>query len=488
MITESPVAKYVTCRPIETDAAGDKAFDFARACLSECLSTHEDCKTQEPVLLPSRVMDIGTEQGCQRCKLHETDPHGEIGSYAALSYCWGGPQAFFASTTSLERLKSGFLLANLPQTIKDAVEVTRKLGLRYLWVDALCILQDCDADKAVQIERMGSIYKNATVTIAASISNSVTEGFLRTPRQEIRTTSPFQLQMDDGSTAEIHISLPWMPTLNNPLDKRGWAFQEGFLSPRLLRYTDLEFIWTCQKTPFKTISGGKMYKSFGLDQQRLPTRRSDYASPGANSRRAVRANPSKWKYLVTEYTSGKLTYSEDRIPALAGIVAELKNAWNDEYLHGLWKSCIIPLLAWISMSRDSRRSSRAPSWSWLSLNTEIRYYDIEKEDAISLPMDPGKPEMISLHCKMHKKNWLDKKITVFLSLDDGSLDDERKNEKLSYLLLGVNEKRTSRTISHIGILVTEVEPGLYRRVGFFVTPFAKCEVWENCERTNILLE
>ncbi len=132
------------------------------------------------------------EQDFRMVKLHETNPDGELGSYAALSYCWGSHQSFVASTKSLERLKSGFPIENLPPTIKDAVEVTRKLGLRYLRVDALCILQDCKKDKTFQIERMGSIYKNATVTIAASMASSVTNGFLRTPRQAMKIY-PFQL-------------------------------------------------------------------------------------------------------------------------------------------------------------------------------------------------------------------------------------------------------------------------------------------------------
>ncbi len=171
--------------------------------------------------------------------------------------------------------------------------------------------------------------------------------------------------MDDGSRVEIQLSRLWCQGYRDPLDERGWAFQERVLSPRLLQYSDPELVWTCQTTPFKLTNGGG--RSLGGKQRdaRLPARIFDDMSSGKVSSTTVRDSLEMWKFLVQEFTKGRLTYSEDRIPAFAGIVAELKNVWNDDYILGLWKSCIIPLLAWVSNSRDDRKSSRAPSWSWL---------------------------------------------------------------------------------------------------------------------------
>jgi len=106
--------------------------------------------------------------------------------YATLSYCWGQTSQFKATKANIEDLYRGFRLDNLSQTVRDAVEVTRSLGLPYLWVDALCIIQDDEDDKSREIELMATIYKNAAVTIAALSASGTTEGFLRVPRQGSR--------------------------------------------------------------------------------------------------------------------------------------------------------------------------------------------------------------------------------------------------------------------------------------------------------------
>ena len=127
--------------------------------------------------------------------LFETNaPTDRTAGYATLSYCWGGVPQFSATRANIGELINGFSLNRLSQTVKDAVEVTRSLGLRYLWVDALCIVQDDPLDKDHEIERMGSIYMSAAVTIAALSATATTEGFLRIPRQSPRSCDiPFPL-------------------------------------------------------------------------------------------------------------------------------------------------------------------------------------------------------------------------------------------------------------------------------------------------------
>ncbi len=121
--------------------------------------------------------------------------------------------------------------------------------------------------------------------------------------------------------------------------------------------------------------------------------------------------------------------------------------------------------------------------SWLSLNTKILYWDITHEDAIVSPMNPEKQGTIFLNCKMCENHRIEKK-TGFIVI----LDDMRTEEKLSYLLLGMKKSKDSGDTTYIGIIVTEVDPSLYRRVGCFVAPTAASEVWNVCERTKILLE
>jgi len=121
------------------------------------------------------VLDVGTHDSLIR--LHQSQKN-EKAQYATLSYCWGSGVQQLTTTTSNLRDHMLALPCGLPKTISDAVEVCRKVGIRYLWVDALCIIQDDESDKLDQIAKMGSIYKNSTVTIVAASTENVTDGFL----------------------------------------------------------------------------------------------------------------------------------------------------------------------------------------------------------------------------------------------------------------------------------------------------------------------
>jgi hypothetical protein len=112
----------------------------------------------------------------------------------------GRPQAVVATTKTLMTLVNGLNVRCLGQTIQDAVQVTKAMGTRYLWVDALCILQDSPSDKASEIGKIGSIYKNCTYTIAASSAPTSSSGFLYT---ESRPNQPAQVKC-----FHIQISLP----------------------------------------------------------------------------------------------------------------------------------------------------------------------------------------------------------------------------------------------------------------------------------------
>lgn len=176
------------------------------------------------------------------------------GTYSALSYCWGGDQPVLAKTASLDILKSGIAIIALPQTIKDAIEITQRLNIRFLWVDALCIIQDCAKDKSVEIQKMGSIYKNATITIVASFASSVMDGFLRNTRKPPPEPSYYQFPMPDGTSERISISARHFLTPQSFLDRRGWTYQERILSPPLLQFSEKELLWSCQTEPHQTIT------------------------------------------------------------------------------------------------------------------------------------------------------------------------------------------------------------------------------------------
>lgn len=165
-------------RPTVRDVASSHSFFQAREWLDNCFHKHPACKVLQSSCMPKRLIDVGQIGKRSLVKLCT----GFIISvhYAALSYCWGRTNKSTVVTTSrnLATFEMGILESSLPQTLRDAIRVTRELGIRYLWIDSLCILQDSMDDKLSQIGKMQEIYQSAHVTIAAAGAINCTEGFL----------------------------------------------------------------------------------------------------------------------------------------------------------------------------------------------------------------------------------------------------------------------------------------------------------------------
>jgi len=192
--------------------------------LDDCLENHARCPNRMQRLLPTRVLDLRPTGQNESVKLYVSG-NDEQGEYAALSYCWGGAQTFTTTKMTLNDRIHGIFLSGVAQTIQDAILATRALGIRYLWVDALCIVQDDFKDKVREIAAMGAIFRNALVTIAATSSSNVHEGFLsaRSPAQACLL--PFTLP--DGAFGTVSLVASDFQLLRDePLNRRGWTFHK----------------------------------------------------------------------------------------------------------------------------------------------------------------------------------------------------------------------------------------------------------------------
>ncbi|KAK3938993.1 hypothetical protein QBC46DRAFT_216294, partial [Diplogelasinospora grovesii] len=124
-----------------------------REWLDDCQDNHESCPRRCSPELPTRVVDIGCAAGSPiRLKINEK---GNRGQYAALSYCWGGDQPGKTTLTDLYSYTRQLSLTALPKTLIDAIRVCRGIGMRYIWIDALCIVHEDPEDKAREISRNG---------------------------------------------------------------------------------------------------------------------------------------------------------------------------------------------------------------------------------------------------------------------------------------------------------------------------------------------
>lgn len=189
--------------------------------------------------LPTRLIDVGSFQGQENIHLTLSDEITDPEDYVALSHCWGSDETRIPLRL-LKSNKATFLKeipwALLPLNFRDAVTATQMLGIRYLWIDSLCIIQDSGPDWNLEAGRMTAVYSNAFCTLAASAATDPTQGFLR----QAYKSRPGIVKVRNSSTRQGPVAIQICPQASypqleyiiesSPLNSRGWALQERLLS------------------------------------------------------------------------------------------------------------------------------------------------------------------------------------------------------------------------------------------------------------------
>ncbi|PQE03565.1 heterokaryon incompatibility -domain-containing protein [Rutstroemia sp. NJR-2017a BVV2] len=374
-------AEYVSTRPVIQDAVSDQAFTKIKYWINDCLQNHTACPEFEQNPLPTRVLEVIAADGSQAIRVYKT--HGKREKYAALSYCWGGPQSIVLKNGNKSQLETGIQLDTLPQTLQDAILVTRQLGLRFLWVDAMCIIQDSSDDKVRELKVMAQTYRNALITISAACSRSSRDGFLR-PREPRKSAYPqFVLpycawgsEGDQPGASQIGTVIlregVFHDASKEPINRRAWTLQERLLSPRVVIYGTHELLWQCQHG--QCIAGGT---GMSLDKatQRLP---EAFFTPTQSV--SEEDFHYSWTDTVIDYTSREVSFETDRLVALSAIASEFQRiAGYHQYLAGLWRDNLPSSLMWIvdpsigQALRPRPSTYVAPSWSWASTNGTVAF-------------------------------------------------------------------------------------------------------------------
>lgn len=303
--------------------------------------------------------------------------------YTALSYCWGEKQQPFITTKeNFRQMEHGILISGLPKTLQDAVSITRRLGVQYLWVDAICIIQDDPADWGEECGKMANVYRHALCTIAATSGRDVDAGcFIDRVGVQVHETEKYinsHLEANDDDQTKPVCSPSWgISVLNAPLNKRGWVLQERALSSRILHWTEDALFWECNTVkasefqPSDTISHRS--KTATLDDEPLI-----YES---DMRRLTPEDCTSWAWwgLLQNYSRRDLTRATDRLPAISGIAQSIQHHIADRYLAGHWESSLVKSLCWYvtPMAKIRPRPSPleyiAPTWSWASPNLPVQF-------------------------------------------------------------------------------------------------------------------
>lgn len=186
------------------DTASDHSFSTAQSWIQDCVANHKLCGPDEPSPLPTRILHLGettnetAEGNGDDLQIRLIEPSSDQRErYISLSHSWGCEQPLITTTATLEQHKTGIPLSQLPATFRDAVLICRKLGIHYLWIDSLCIIQDSDVDWQQEASRMASVYRNSYLTVYATASSSPSSGIFRSKQAvwiaaddpEVRETS-----------------------------------------------------------------------------------------------------------------------------------------------------------------------------------------------------------------------------------------------------------------------------------------------------------
>jgi hypothetical protein len=367
----------------------DECLQDIKSWLDSCHASHKLCHPNRAPFAPTRVLDIGSSDNKIRIHICNGSPM----KYAALSYCWGQAVRCSTNRKNLAARLDGFDASILPTTHQDAIHLVRALGLRYLWIDALSIVQDDQADWESESASMGSIYRNAYVTIAAVAASSAGDGFLK-PRVYANLEMQFEFSDGEGEATEATIFAHHPPALpasraiyESGWRSRAWTFQEEMLSTSVLYCTPNAYYFEC------------------LTGDELEKKSSSLAKPGPRKqlpwRADFRTSEDKkittsdlfdgWYELLADYSGRHLSEFRDIFPAASGIAHNFAQHVGDEYIAGLWKSDLVRGLLWRHYPRHAIQATkmpyRAPSWSWASVagKTSWRaYYQFQKRNSFEI--------------------------------------------------------------------------------------------------------
>ncbi|OJD33311.1 heterokaryon incompatibility protein [Diplodia corticola] len=351
-----------------------------REWIASCQQSHRRCNfpSQGDAIprLPTRVLDLRDVKSKGRVRIWPTQ--GSRARYIALSHCWGGKQPVKTEKGNLSQRIEGFPYTDLPPLFRDAVDTALAIGIDYLWIDSLCIVQDDKEDWAFEAARMADVYMNSSLTIAASAAPN-SSGRLLGPRQ----TAPKAVRIPQraASSTEENWSI-YVDGLQerffsrdahgSPLNKRAWVLQERLLSPRTLHFTGTQVYWEC----WRDIQHESLQYEMG-DYHKSRVFPGSLSPCKLGAKDKVGAYLEQWFKVLEIYTGCQLTFASDKLIAISGIVDRIQSGDTNPCFKGIfYDSALHQQLLWI-VDDNSRceflPETGAPSWSWASRNGKIHF-------------------------------------------------------------------------------------------------------------------
>jgi hypothetical protein len=305
--------------------------------------------------------------------------------YFTLSYVWGRATQLRLLKSNISRLFTpGGLLREpipIPKTIRDSMEAIKRIGERYIWIDALCIVQDDPADKERQLPRMASIYGESLATIVAVGGTNADEGL---PGVRAFSRKPNVLHRWPELGLAVGYRHSFRHTIENSrYNTRGWTYQERLLAKRCIFFSDHQVFFQCRKNLWSEDMWEDVEGLRGIMDPEIVDVMSHWSLLPATKVNQMTFFNSYYIDLVEEYTQKDLTDPGDILNAFAGIMEHTIKTIETHFVCGLYAPVIESFL-WYQKTRHSRRREagepgKFPSWSWAGWTGGVRYAEFSHQ-------------------------------------------------------------------------------------------------------------
>ncbi|KAF2787744.1 HET-domain-containing protein [Melanomma pulvis-pyrius CBS 109.77] len=447
-------------------------INIIREWIRRCDQSHS-CVPRNTTFLPTRVLDVGDEHSSSVRLTCIDREHTVSGKYLALSHRWGSPTTntlFRTLKSNLATFKKAIEVAHLPKTFQQAVKISRKMNIQYLWIDSLCIVQDDAEDWDRESERMEQVFSSAYATIAATCASGTHDGFLkkRPERQSVKMakgdSSYFVCEAIDNFHKDVDQA---------DLNKRGWVLQERALSRRTIHFTETQCYWEC--------GGGVRCETL----TKMKNRKASFLGD-ANFPRSVESDVKGMKIeffqdLYSKYSKLALTYCADRPIAIRGLERRIIQSLNTKGAYGVFDipyfhRCLLWKRSGTTLKKITTfHGDIVPSWSWMAYQGGIDYMDapggrVDWAKDVSSPFTqlnaPGSAN-VATHAKISAP------IHDFINTEtrDFIFDEPDRNfeRPLKCVIVGKSKDSTPKDRSLCYVLVVQAaaakETDKYERVG-----------------------
>ncbi|RYN36691.1 hypothetical protein AA0112_g4793 [Alternaria arborescens] len=468
--------------PVLPEPESATRFALLRTWLEQCDTTHA-CNQQNARsqgASPTRLIYLGHVD--PEVLLLYVPQDNEGVKYTALSHRWGNdppsrdnPRYCTTDGNIAARLNS-FSLSELPKTFRDAVRVTRELGIEYLWIDSLCIIQWNAEDWKREAGRMEDVFALAYCTIAATSAVDSNAGFLarnaRTEYMRVQDTTGHQVcictHMDDFEK----------DVQEAELNKRAWVMQERVLAKRTIHFSANQTYWEC----------GEGVHCENLTKMKSSPQKNYFLLDPSFPNRLLKSGRSRTAefihFLFQDYSKRGLTEPTDRCVAASGLEARIAGALHCKSKHGIFETHLHRNLLWQASEKQTERiaytnNQEVPSWSWMACGGGIKFMEVAigtvswvkalafdaERDSAALIADVGKFRHYTIEPKGDRHIILDISTNNEAGWIRYDIESGAEGSENHCVVVGRTENYRVAQGYYILVVVPTGKDGEYRRVG-----------------------